>query len=405
MMRVHQEPWAWDGPTITFVIPWYGAQVSGGAEHECRRTAEELNARGIAAEVFTTTAGGLKTNWMQPAFAVGTDDVHGVRVHRFAVRPSNLAHLETLNVRLLRGETLTLLEQAVFVREIIGSDALEAAIVAENAHRLYIFIPYMFGTSYWGMPLAHRSCLIPCLHDEAYAYMVLYRQLFETAQALIFHSPAELRLAQQLYDFRRTAYLLLGEGVDATPGDAARFRHKYGIDDPFILYAGRRDALKNTPLLFESFSHYRQRGGTFRLVCIGGPGEPPPPDLIADGSAVDLGFLPAADKHDAYAAASVLCQPSLNESFSLVVMEAWACETPTLVHTDCTVTREFCELSGGGLHFRTLDEFIGCLEWLRTNPSTARSMGQAGAAYVQKHFTWDAVLSRLLTFLRTNGMY
>jgi glycosyltransferase involved in cell wall biosynthesis len=75
------------------------------------------------------------------------------------------------------------------------------------------------------------------------------------------------------------------------------------------------------------------------------------------------------------------------------------------VHTDCTVTREFCELSGGGLHFRTLDEFIGCLEWLRTNPIVARKMGQAGAAYVRQHFTWDVVLSRLLAFLRTTGTY
>lgn len=401
-----RQQWRWDGPTITFVIPWYGAQVPGGAENACRCLAEQLNARGIAAEVLSTTAGGLNTDWTQPAFAEGEDEVNGVRVQRFAVRPRNAAMFDALNTRLLRGETLSLLEQALFVREIIGSDELEAAIAAENAQRLYIFIPYMFGTSYWGMRAARRSYLIPCLHDEAYAYMTLYRQMIETAPALLFHSPAEMRLARQLYALQRTPLLLLGQGIDISrPGDAARFRQKYGITEPFLLYAGRRDALKNTPLLLNYFQHYRQRGGPLRLVCIGGPGEPLPAALTEQGAAIDLGFLPIEDKHDAYAAASVLCQPSRNESFSLVVMEAWISQTPVLVHSDCAVTREFCELSGGGLHFRTLEEFIGCLNWLHDQPDQAQEMARAGAAYVRHQFNWDTVLARLLQFLRQTGAY
>jgi glycosyltransferase involved in cell wall biosynthesis len=292
-----------------------------------------------------------------------------------------------------------LLEEAIFVREIIGSDALEAAISAERNTRVFIFIPYMFGTTYWGARAAGRAYLIPCIHDESYAYMQLYRQLIESAHGLLFNAPAEERLARRLYRIGHRRSEVLNVGVDLHhTGDAAHFQRSYGIDEPFVLYTGRRDPHKNTPLLFEYFARYRAAGGRLRLVCVGS-GMPLPDALVQRGAAVDLGFVPVEDKFDAYAAATVLCQPSRNESFSLVLMEAWSCGTPALVHSDCAVTREFCELSNGGLHFRTYEEFAACLDWLLEHPARARQMGQAGKAYVRQNFDWDIIIGRLLTFL------
>jgi glycosyltransferase involved in cell wall biosynthesis len=392
----------WDGPTITFVIPWYGPQVPGGAELLCRRTAEELCARGVPVEVFTTTAGGLASDWSQPTFPVGVELVNGVRVRRFPVRARDAQAFELLNRRLLAGERLTLIEEAVFVREIVGSDELEAAIAADR-RRLFVFIPYMFGTTYWGARAAGRAYVIPCVHDECYAYMRLYQQAIATSHALIFNSPAELALAQRLFRFDHRRSLLLGTGVDMDfAGSAERFRERYGIAEPFVLYVGRRDDTKNTPLLLDYFARYRAAGGPLRLVCVGGPGEPLP-ESLTDGAAVALGFLSVQDKYDAYAAATVLCQPSIKESFSLVVMESWVCGTPVLVHSDCVVTRDFCERSGGGLHFRSYEEFAGSLEWLHAHAEMANRMGRAGSAYVRAHFNWDAIITRLLAFLRDEG--
>ncbi|NJL06468.1 MAG: glycosyltransferase family 4 protein [Chloroflexaceae bacterium] len=389
-------------PTITFVLPWYGPQISGGAEYQARRMAEELAARGVAVEVFSTTAGGLASDWNAPAFSVGADSVHSVPVQRFAVRPRNAARFDQLNARVLAGELLTLPEEAVFVREIIGSDTLEQAIAAERTRRLYIFTPYMFGTSYWGARrTAGRSYLIPCLHDEPYAKLLLYRELIEHAYALMYYAPAEARLARRRFSIPHQRTLVLGGGIDThLHGNAARFRAAWQLgEQPFLLYAGRRDAGKNTPLLLEYFRRYRQEGGQLRLVAIGGPGAPLPADLIASGAALETGFLDEQAKFDAYAAADLLCQPSLHESFSIVMMEAWHNHTPVLVHSDCAVTSEFAELSGGGLHFRTYAEFAACVHWLQQHPRTTAQMGQSGAAYVQRNFTWAAVLERLLGFL------
>lgn len=394
-------PWRWDGPTITFVAPWYGPRVPGGAEFQCRRNAEELAARGLPVEVFATTAGGLGADWDAPSFPAGDELVNGVPVRRFPTRRRDAAAFDAANRRILEGGRLTLVEEAVFVREIIGSDALDAAIAAERGRRLYIFTPYMFGTSYWGARAAVRPYFIPCFHDEGYAYMALYRQLIESAHGLLFYSAAEQRLANRVCRIAGRPQLVLGGGIEtAAAGDAARFRAKFGLEQPFLLYAGRRDVTKNTPLLYEHFRAYRAQGGRLRLVLIGGPGGPPPADLLESGAAVDLGFLDQQDKLDAYAAAAALCQPSLNESFSVVLMESWVAGAPGLVHSDCPVTREFCETSGGGLHFRSAGEFAASLRWIEANPDAARRMGERGRAYVREMFAWDAVLGRLLRFLR-----
>ena len=65
--------------------------------------------------------------------------------------------------------------------------------------------------------------------------------------------PAERALAESLAGPDPERFHLVGEGVDPPPpGDAERFRRKHRVLDPFILYAGRKAAEKNTPLLVET---------------------------------------------------------------------------------------------------------------------------------------------------------
>ena len=65
---------------------------------------------------------------------------------------------------------------------------------------LVIFTPYLLGTTFWGMQvLPERSVLIPCLHDEPYAYMSCIRDMIEASAGCIFNTPAEERLAARLY--------------------------------------------------------------------------------------------------------------------------------------------------------------------------------------------------------------
>ena len=159
----------------------------------------------------------------------------------------------------------------------------------------------------------------------------------------------------------------MGIGMDTEiTGNAERFRNKYKIDMPFMLYAGRKDSGKNVDMLLRYFEQYTKRNDTeLQLVLIGG-GTVRVPQNIKD-RVHDLGFVETQDKYDAYAAAEFLCQPSKNESFSLVIMESWLCGRPVLVHGDCAVTKNFVQESNGGLYFNNYFEFEGCMDYFLSN--------------------------------------
>jgi glycosyltransferase involved in cell wall biosynthesis len=259
----------------------------------------------------------------------------------------------------------------------------------------------MFGTTYYGCRVCpDKSVLIPCLHDESYAYMSRFKELFPKLRGMIFHSQPEYELADSIYDLSKMGTSVLGEGIDTgITGDAERFRKKYGINEEFILYAGRKDVGKNVNTLIDYFSLYNAHNpGRLKLILIGG-GEIGVP-LQAKNDIIDLGFLPVQDKYDAYAAALLLCQPSLNESFSIVIMESWLCGRPVLVHDKCAVTKDFAIRSDGGLYFSDYWEFTGCLEYLLSNPDTADKMGSFGREFVLENFNWDVVASKYIDFFK-----
>jgi glycosyltransferase involved in cell wall biosynthesis len=102
---------------------------------------------------------------------------------------------------------------------------------------------------------------------------------------------------------------------------------------------------------------------------------------------------------DAYAAARLLCQPSVNESFSIVVMEAWLAGVPVLVHADCEVTRYHAAQSNGGLDFRNYAEFEAVLDLLAGRSELGARMGANGRAYVLEEYAWPTVLRRFAAAL------
>jgi glycosyltransferase involved in cell wall biosynthesis len=175
--------------------------------------------------------------------------------------------------------------------------------------------------------------------------------------------------------------------------------------DPFILCVGRKAPEKNTPLLVEYFARYRltHPDRRMKLVLIGGGGVRIPERVGKD--VLDLGFVPPQEKSDAYAAALALCQPSLLESFSIVIMEAWLSGVPVLVHGDCPVTREHCLASSGGLFFGEYFEFVEALELLLGDGRLRERLAASGRAYVLANYTWDRVTDNYLRALRGLGAH
>ncbi|MCD6419955.1 MAG: hexosyltransferase, partial [Synergistetes bacterium] len=225
---------------IAFVVPWYGEYATGGAESEVRRTVENLNAAGMHTEVLTTCVRGHDYPWDEDFYREGVYEDNGVIVRRFRADRVNKPLFDAVNFKLMNNLPVYDSDEEVFVRESIRSKRLFRYIKTHGDEYVFFFIPYLFGTTYWGSQLVpDRSFIIPCLHDEPYACMKVFKDMFRRVRGLIFHSPAEKRLAQRLYNISEEKAYLVGEGVDTEfESDGERFREKYGLRDPFILYVG-----------------------------------------------------------------------------------------------------------------------------------------------------------------------
>ena len=316
--------------------------------------------------------------------------------------PRNAALFNQLNDRLIRGEELSPGEEKAFFDNMVNSRALVDRIAAMNRAGDCIFfpIPYLFSTTVKTIAAAPESTIpIACLHDEGYAYMETMRQAFLKSRAVLFHTKAEFELAQNIMGFPENKALPYGEGIDTgIKGAGDRFRSKYKITAPFMLYAGRRDKTKNVPLLIDLFcAHKRAHGGDLKLALMGAL----PLDVPAgfEDEVIDLGFLPVEDKADALTAASIFCQPSVNESFSIVIMEAWLCGTPVMVHADCPATVEHVTNCQGGFTFRSLDDFSPAVENILADSDRAAAMAASGRKYVLDNFHWDVICRRYQSIL------
>ncbi|UCC62308.1 MAG: glycosyltransferase family 4 protein [Anaerolineae bacterium] len=383
------------GTKIAFVTPWYGPHIVGGAETVARKTAIRLRRSGLPVEVLTTCVKGPRSNWSHNHFRAGISNIEDVPVRRFRARRRDAASFNQVNWKLLHGASVTPEEEDLFLREMINSDRLYRYIKRHQNEYLYFFIPYLFGTTYYGVVAApERAFIIPALHNEPYAHMAIYQRMFETARGLLFLSPAEMALAQRLYNLPQERLWLIGAAVDTDiQCDASAFQRKYDLDDPFILYVGRREPGKNTPLLLEYFATYKRRtDGPLKLVLIGDGEVSVPPELASE--VLDLGVVSHRDKLDAHAAASALCQPSINESFSLVLMDSWLCGTPVLVHAQCQVTHAHCRHSNGGLWFNDYYEFKECINFLLHHPDASDRMAANGQRYVKANYNWDVIVER-----------
>jgi glycosyltransferase involved in cell wall biosynthesis len=287
---------------IAFVAPFFGVQAAGGAEFAARSLAHRLADAGHKIEILTTCLQDLTTGLDRNTYPEGVSTDGHLQIRRFTVPQVNMLHFGQLNDLILSGTEITFAEELQFMTRHGTSPTLLEWINHNTAsYDWFCFIPYLFGTTCFGVPIAGRkSVTIPCFHNEGYTRLKLVQRMTSLTERFVFNAAAEQRFAQERFAIPADRCHTVGLGMETNiQGDPERFCRTFGLREPFVLYAGRRDTTKNVHTLIQYFQAYKQRQpGNLKLALIG---PAPLPMAAPDPDVIDLGFVTEQEKYDAYA--------------------------------------------------------------------------------------------------------
>lgn len=385
-------------PRAVVCVPWVGT-FAGGAARALLDTARLLSACGWDVTIFTTKSESPFKDWAKHQDLPDVDSLDGLPVRRFAVNAEGMDEYHAINHRLYSGGVLSEADKEAFFRLGLASDALYAAVKALDEDVLVICGPYYQALAHGVVAAAPgRAVVMSAFHDEAPFYWEPVKRLITGARAMMFLTEEEKDLtlsahgdAMSRRDVEAPVTSLPVGTPDQPPAYEGRQRQ--------LLYVGRLDRGKGLPVLLDwhrLLNHRLLSAGQepFRLT-ITGDGE----RSLLEGYDVDYrGFVSEAEKAAILRQSSALVNLSGNESFSYVVMEAWAQGCPVIVNGACEVLKGHIERSNGGAAVWSYDDFErACLEL--SEPSVRTRKGRKGFEYVESTCGEDAFLDNLITLL------
>jgi glycosyltransferase involved in cell wall biosynthesis len=387
------------------VIPWFGRDLRGGAEQHAWQIASRLAARGHAVEVLTTCCKSHQDDWQTNHLPQGlTSEPEGFKVRRFPVEKRDRPNFDRVCGHLLEIAASSLkpgvppvpeTESAIFANELIKSPALTNFIDTHQAnYDRVILLPYLYGPVLDAIRIVGpRGALLPCLHDESYAYLPEVAAAIYEVGSLLFLSEGEQELASRLFGpgiIPKSRFV--GAGVESAPlsGEA---KPNGEHPEKYVLYLGRKDPGKNIPLLLRAFSRFRAvRPNSSLGLVLAGPGpatEAPAPQVI------DAGLISNEKKEALLGHCAALVQPSQNESFSRVMMEAWLHGKPVAVHRRCDATAIPVKKAEGGWLADSEEEWASLFVELDRAPGLRlRQLGENGRRYAAVAADWEMIMDR-----------
>jgi glycosyltransferase involved in cell wall biosynthesis len=191
----------------------------------------------------------------------------------------------------------------------------------------------------------------------------------------------------------------LPNGVPASPPLASPHD-----DDVEVLYLARLQERKRPALFVESAREILADGVDARFTLIGPDGGEGAHvrDAIARGNGYSKsikweGSLPPEETADRMAQASIYVLPSVDEPFSMSVLEAMAIGLPVVITESCGLA-DTVRASGCGIVVdHSQKSLTGAVRRLIEDPALRGKMGEAGRKAAQENFSMDAIGRTLLT--------
>ena len=391
---------------VAIIVQRCHQDIVGGSETLAWHYAQLLS-DAYDVNVLTTTA--IDTSEWSNTLPAGAETRDGVRIVRFPVTIGRSRYWGKLHGRLMQDFGLMVPTRTQEVPQLHWTIALQEDLIRHQGpysepllryinenwrdYRALIFITYLYPTTYFGLQqvLAGRALFAPTLHDEMPAYLPAYKYAARQARELVWLTAAEERVGKKLW----------GElpGRVVAMAIETELREPAWSPVPYLLYSGRVDPNKGCVQLFDYFLTYKKTvGSPLRLIITGKDDIPIPQhdDIHFKG------FVSEEEKFRLMSGATLFVNPSPNESFSIVTLEAMAQNTPVLVNNASTVLADHIKDSGAGRVYSDYESFSRALTELSTNEALLASMAQRGRDYVLSRYQPDIVRNSLIAAIESS---
>jgi glycosyltransferase involved in cell wall biosynthesis len=208
--------------------------------------------------------------------------------------------------------------------------------------------------------------------------------------------------AQRCYGIPGDKIEVVYNGVDVARYEArvnarkVRKQYALGADDPFVLFAGRLAWQKGPDILLEALPGLLVEFPRMKVVFAGDGDMRRGLEDRAACAAVNgapatrfLGHQSGQPLVDLFKSADVVCVPSRNEPFGIVILEAWSAGKP-VVATRTGGPAEFVQdFQTGRTVEPNVDDVGRGVRDLLGDRRAARQMGINGRREAKSRFTWD----------------
>lgn len=247
--------------------------------------------------------------------------------------------------------------------------------------------------------LTHHSSkliTIPCYHPQDSDFnQPLLRSSLRHSDFIVAFTHAEKKLLSR---FVTCPIMVQSLGVDPEfiiPADKIVFP-----PHPNILFIANFSAHKRLELLLSAYFQLRSKYPQLTLTLLGQKTLYWPNILRKINSSpypIKIVFTPTLSQiKKAIDRSTVLCLPSIHESFGLVFVESLARGKP-IIGADTPQTSEVINTLRGGLLFKTdnLSDLTAQLDSLLSRPDFSKKLAQKGYHYVSQNLTWDKISKRI----------
>ncbi len=234
----------------------------------------------------------------------------------------------------------------------------------------------------------------------------LYKEISHREQQGMSEASRVIVTSKRLMEEVISLYNIPSDKIDIVPNgiargeikkgvNSARVKERYGIrrNSFTVLFCGRMVHQKGPDMLVEAIPDIGKKfrdvvfvfagEGDMRAKCI----ERAKKLGVAEKCRF-LGYVSEPEKEDLLDACDMVCVPSRNEPFGIIVLEAWDACKPVVATEAVSIIKNF---EDGLLAYIQPKSLAWCINRLLDNPEEMKKLARAGSKRVETEFNWSTI--------------